>query len=231
MKELKGRGVWSLILAAVLIYFILPNWIERHLMTLGVFFHEAGHALACLFTGGRVDGFVLPKSGGGYALVAGGWPILVYSGGYIGTAVSGSLLLYLNAFGRLRRFILGGTGVFILGLTFWYGSGVFTWVFGLIAGAAFLAMGLRLGVELQYHCVNFLGVLIGLRTLQGFKRTILITLGMAKVCQPEGITHKKIDCQMLADATWIPAVVWAFFWLSATAVLYWLAAKRAAKAR
>ncbi|MCU4162486.1 M50 family metallopeptidase [Carboxylicivirga caseinilyticus] len=86
----------SIILYWVLIRFVPYGSLMLYPITLLVtIFHETGHALFALITGGSVHGIQINNDGSGYAMVAGGWAILVIPGGYIGSALWGNLILFV----------------------------------------------------------------------------------------------------------------------------------------
>ena len=69
--------------------------------------HETGHAVATWLAGGEVQRVVLSADQSGACLSAlppGAWPtILVYSAGYVGSAIAGAVLLVLAFRLRLAR--------------------------------------------------------------------------------------------------------------------------------
>ncbi len=89
------------IIASILIYWVLVKYIPYGALVvypitlLVTIFHETGHALFALITGGSVHGIQINNNGSGYAMVAGGLPLLVIPGGYIGSAIWGNLLLFV----------------------------------------------------------------------------------------------------------------------------------------
>nr|WP_321406622.1 M50 family metallopeptidase [uncultured Carboxylicivirga sp.] len=86
----------SIILYWVLIRFVpYGNFVLYPITLLVTIFHETGHALFALITGGSVHGIQINNDGSGYAMVAGGWSLLVIPGGYIGSALWGNLILFV----------------------------------------------------------------------------------------------------------------------------------------
>ncbi|MBS2098787.1 M50 family metallopeptidase [Carboxylicivirga linearis] len=89
------------IIASILLYWVLVNYIPYGALVvypitlLVTIFHETGHALFALITGGSVHGIQINNNGSGYAMVAGGLSLLVIPGGYIGSAIWGNLLLFV----------------------------------------------------------------------------------------------------------------------------------------
>ncbi len=69
------------------------------------FIHESGHALAALLTGGSVDSLHVHATGSGvtWVRVSPFWGWVSLSGGYVGAALFGSLLLQVGRFTRWRH--------------------------------------------------------------------------------------------------------------------------------
>nr|WP_319400652.1 M50 family metallopeptidase [uncultured Carboxylicivirga sp.] len=89
------------IVLSVILYWILTKYVPYGrlilypITLLVTIFHETGHALFALLTGGSVHGIQINQNGSGYATVAGGLSFLVIPGGYIGSAIWGNLILYI----------------------------------------------------------------------------------------------------------------------------------------
>ena len=64
--------------------------------------HELSHAITVMLTGGTVQGFSVAWNGSGAVHATGGWPLFVYSAGYLGSTVFGGVMLLIakNAQGR-----------------------------------------------------------------------------------------------------------------------------------
>nr|WP_321454097.1 M50 family metallopeptidase [uncultured Carboxylicivirga sp.] len=89
------------IVVSVILYWILTKYVPYGrlilypITLLVTIFHETGHALFALLTGGSVHGIQINQNGSGYATVAGGISFLVIPGGYIGSAIWGNLILHI----------------------------------------------------------------------------------------------------------------------------------------
>jgi len=57
-------------------------------------FHEFGHALACLLTGGRVESISLDPREGGVTHMRGGKSAITLPAGYLGSSLIGALLIF-----------------------------------------------------------------------------------------------------------------------------------------
>ncbi len=204
-----ARGVFSLSLAFVLVLgFVPPSWFwPLHYLT--TFVHEAGHSLAFLLSGGQLEGFVMQPTGGGFAQTAGGLRPLVLAGGYLGTALTGALLLWANSFARFRKHILVVLGIGFLILGGRYGSNGFTIAYSLVVGSAFLALGLSGWREFQFHLVTLLGVFIGLEAISNCFDLIPVALGLRDFRAPVGLGHSLSDAGQLAKLYGWPEIVFA----------------------
>ena len=91
----KAREAWLLRngLAAALLALAWNTIPLRPLRVLVVLIHDRFHALASLLSGGGVLSIEVLSYSGGVTTLAGGSPLLVYSAGYLGTALLGSVLL------------------------------------------------------------------------------------------------------------------------------------------
>ena len=86
------------------------------------FIHESGHAMAALLTGGGVDSLHVSPTGSGvtWVRVSPVWAWVSLSGGYVGAALFGALLLQAGRLTRLRnagRSTLYAASFYILAIT------------------------------------------------------------------------------------------------------------------
>jgi hypothetical protein len=91
------------ILFVAMVYFALKSinsaaWFLYPFNLFVTFLHEFGHASAGFLTGGKVLGLQINDDGSGFTTVAGGNKAFVLTGGYIGSAVFGNILLRLSLF-------------------------------------------------------------------------------------------------------------------------------------
>jgi hypothetical protein len=98
--NLRRRALLITAVAMVVVYILwnIPalDWLLYPLQLFTTFIHEAGHSLAAILTGGRVDEFVVSLDSSGYARTAGGMRAIIIPAGYLGAAVFGSVLFYFN---------------------------------------------------------------------------------------------------------------------------------------
>jgi hypothetical protein len=179
--------------------------------------HESGHALATLLAGGQVQRVVLSADQSGACLSAlppGAWPtILVYSAGYVGSAVAGAVLLVLAFRLRLARGVLAAYSVWLAAMAVLVAGSAFTVAFCL-GMAAVLACAARflplLGVR---FVVLFLAAFTGLYALFDLRDDLW-----------NATVRAQSDAALLAARTSIPAFLWAGVWsLLSIAILGWAA--------
>lgn len=230
MRDYRLGSVLSIAIALVVIQCYLPPDLFWPVHYLTSFFHEAGHALGALLTGGSVEGIVVQPSGGGYASTQGGIRWVVLSSGYLGTTLFGCALLQANGWKRLRGKVLMGLGIFFWAMALTLGHNLFTLGYGLVVGALFLGVGAFAWPEVQFHLVTFLGLLVGLDSIESLTRLLSTTLGLARFIPPAGLGHSKSDAVLLAGATGVPAFVWALLWTLVAVVALWVSVERAARA-
>ncbi|MCA2980854.1 MAG: M50 family metallopeptidase, partial [Myxococcaceae bacterium] len=97
---------------------------------LAVMGHETGHALAARLVGGEVNQVTVRPNQSGECLssLPGGFfaRVLVYSGGYVGSALIAVLLLVLTFRFEARRFMLGAAAAWLVVMALFYGRDLFT---------------------------------------------------------------------------------------------------------
>jgi hypothetical protein len=190
--------------------------------------HELCHAIAAMVTGGTVQGFGVDVNGGGVVLVTGGWPVIVYSAGYLGSTLFGGTMLLIakNASGRRRalRFVglatvvvlalagliraaRNGTLLDVIVFNDFRAFGIVT----LIVGALLLvaAKAPDIIVAIVCYTIAVLSVLYAVFDLLNVFTSTIRPLG--------GFN----DARGLAAATHVPAVVWAGIWCLVAVAILW----------
>lgn len=242
----------ALCFVAALVVFLFfwgtpPLYPVRLLVTL---MHESGHALAARSIGGTVVSVSISPGSGGLTVTQFEPSLLhrvwVSSGGYLGSAIAGAVLL--AAAGRLRtgRFILGALAAWLAvvgvawvrfvppsvsgGVASATGhartDGLFTLTFIFGVCGALLLLAWKAPVWIRRITIVFLATLSCLAALEDVK--LLFGYGL------EGSFS---DADAMAQATGIPAAIWAALWLVISLVAValgfrsMLRASRAAQAR
>lgn len=125
---------------------------------LAVFFHELWHMAVALLTGAEVREFVLVPQEGGHVKAVGGNLFLTALAGYLGSLISGVLILIVSDRTALDRWVAGFLGLLIVFIGFAFGDTLFTVLFCLAVGSSLLAMALFLPAEINDLVLRFLGL-------------------------------------------------------------------------
>lgn len=189
------------------------------------FIHEGGHALAALLTGNRVASLsvALDASGETYTTQGGIFSqILVSSAGYVGAMAYGALLLLLIRRSVAARYVLIGSGAFILALTFVYGLGsLFTIIMGVGIAAGLFAIAKYASPRVATFFVSFLAVQAVLNALLDLKTLFFYSF----------VPGARTDAANMANATGIPALFWTVVWIGLAFVILSLAMRAYANSR
>ncbi len=142
---MKARAAWLLRngLAAGLLALAWNTVPARPLRVLVVLIHEIFHALVSLASGGGVLRIEVLSYSSGVTTLSGGSPLAVYSAGYLGTALLGSLLLAAGPLARVKRFLYLGIGLLVLAGTLLAVGNPFGWAYGLCVGILLLVLFFR----------------------------------------------------------------------------------------
>lgn len=181
------------------------------------FIHEGGHALAALLTGNSVASLSVATDGSGLTYTTTSGLVsqtIVSSAGYLGAMAYGALLLFLIRRAVAARYVLIGSGAFILGLTLIFGLGsLFTIVMGVGITAALAAMAVYGSPRVVTFFVSFLAVQSVLNALIDLKNLFFYSF----------VPGAHSDAANMANATGIPAVFWTVIWIGLAFVILSLA--------
>lgn len=177
------------------------------------FIHEGSHALAALLTGNSVQSLSVATDGSGLTqtLSVGLFSrILISSAGYLGAMTYGALLLFLIRRAVAARYVLIGSGAFVLALTVIYGLGSpFTIVMGLGIAAGLIAVALYASPRVATFFLSFLAVQSVLNAF--FDLKVLFASSFWPGTQS--------DATNMANATGIPAIFWTLVWIALAIVI------------
>ena len=195
------------------------------------FIHEGGHAIAALLTGNSVGSLsVAPNTTGLTYTTKGGMisQILISSAGYVGAMAFGALLLVLIRKRILARVVLLGSAVLILGLTLVFGffiplfyfdswSGIpFTLLAGVLLSVGLIAIAKFSAPKVATFFVSFLAVQCVLNALFNLKDVLALS-------SPFSANSVHTDAVNMANATGIPAILWAVLWIVLGLGILWFA--------
>lgn len=192
-------ALWAAGIALWRFPFMLP------LKLLVVTMHESGHALATLFMGGSVDQITLQSNEGGACMsrlpastVA---QIVVYSAGYVGSAIAGGLLIVATLRWKWKRPVLAMCSLWLGLMTVLYARDVFTLGF-CAAMAAVLGLAAWKLPEGAVEAINlFLAAFSSLYAVSDLRDDLW-----------NSATRAQSDAALLANLTYVPSIVWAALW-------------------
>jgi hypothetical protein len=172
--------------------------------------HEMGHGLAALISGGRFIQYVVYGNGTGVATTAGGWSWLILPAGYVGTALFGATLLYLNnrtGRSKLIAMLLGAAFglVTVLFARNWHAL-----ITGIIVAAGLIGLGWKVAPTIVQLLLNLLAMLTGLNAVLD----LWGLLGNLNSAVVRGIGNVPNDAYAMAQLVpIIPAAFWAVLWI------------------
>lgn len=201
----------SLALVGALAMLLWDTPVIWPLKILVVLFHELGHALAALATGGSVVSIELSPQQGGLTRTMGGNRFLVLSSGYLGSLAFGVLWLFLGRSPRTARVgvwmlagvLLGSTALWVRPLI------SFGFLYALVASAAVVALARWAPAAASQHALRGLGVFSVLYALWDIRDDVLARPGISS------------DATMLAEFTFIPGPVWGVAWIAVGVATLW----------
>jgi hypothetical protein len=204
--HLDARLLFALAASAVCGVLFWNAWPLYPFKLLTVLMHESGHAAATLLASGSVDRIVISPDQGGLTLSR--YPpsllrqVVISSAGYVGSTISGCVLLVAAARSKEGRWPLVALAAWCALVTVLYVRDAFTFVF---VGSCAFGLGLlaRFGPSI-------------------LRRALLIFLAAFSTCYAlydirDDLLHLsswsgRTDADALASATMIPAVVWGVGW-------------------
>ena len=139
-------GVIAAYTVAIALLWNLPyiRWSLWPFKMLVIAFHEFGHALACVLTGGKVKSISLDPREGGVTHMQGGKTAVTLPSGYLGSSLVGGLLIFCGFNIVASKVASIVVGVCFL-LTLWWGRrdwltiGTILAAVGLLVGCWFIA--------------------------------------------------------------------------------------------
>jgi hypothetical protein len=207
-------------LAAVVVVYVLWNipalsGVLYPFRLFVTFVHETGHGTMALLSGGRFLNFVINGDGSGFAVTAGGSPLLILPAGYLGAALFGAVLFYLTNTVRHSRTISVVLGIAILVIAVFFGlSSITALLIGGLFGAALVAIGWKAKRDINLLVLNVLSIMTGLNAVLDLYG--LINNSGASL----GDVRNDAAALSAAVAPIIPAWTWAVLWaLAAVAML------------
>ena len=203
-KESIGFLLGATALAIVVSYIPLLGFVLVYPLRLFVtFIHEGGHALAALLTLGSVARLVIHPNASGETYTYGGLSFLISSAGYLASTAYGAGLLMLLHDGGRAKAVLTVTAAIILTLTGFFTQDSFSLFIGIALTGLLIWVAIGWSARWAHFFLSFLAVQCCLNAFYDLKRLFLIST----------TTNLHSDAVNMQEATMIPAVVWASFWI------------------
>lgn len=192
------------------------------------FIHEGGHVIAALLTGNSVDYMNVAMNASGETYTTRGGLIgdmFMSSAGYLGAMAFGALLLALIRKAIAARIVLLASGVFIFALTMIFGlikplyslnglSGVpFTLLAGIVISVGLVLIARFASARVATFFVSFLAVQCVLNALYDLKTVFFMASPFAPAVPTDAVN--------MANATGLPAILWAGVWIVAALGILW----------
>jgi hypothetical protein len=197
--------VGVLVLAGVVGVLFWRAWPVYPFKLLVVLMHESGHAFATLLVGGSVDSITVSPNEGGLT-----WSrysptllhrVIVSSAGYVGSTFSGCVLLFTASRSKAARLPLYGLAAWTASVAVLWVRDLFTLAFTLGSAAAFAALGRWGPLPLRRGLLAFLASFSLLYAFFDIQDDLL------------HLTPRSgSDAEAMAQATFIPAIVWGVGW-------------------
>lgn len=203
----------KMLLFIVMILFIsnipIINVFVAPITYLGTVIHEASHVIAAYLTGGYAIQSQINMNGSGHAITVGGNQMVIFSAGYLGTSLVGSLslLLITHHYKTVISFLL----MFVVVLLPFSFTSPFSIL--VLAGYTFLLCNFLNNQQTMIRETVMLTI-CSLIVLNSFSDMFML-LGMD--------SSSTSDAHQLARITGIPAFIWGSAWLLISGTCFYLA--------
>ncbi len=187
------------------------------------FIHEGGHAIAALLTGNSVQSLSVAMNGSGetYTTQGGMWPqMLVSSAGYLGAMTFGALLLVLIRRAVAARVVLVASAavVFLLTMIFGVFKPLIASSWTSLNGIPFTLMAsvtltIGLWAVARFASARVASFLVSLLAVQCVLNALLDLKTVFFLSSPFAATVPT-DALNMANATGVPALIWAAIWIT-----------------
>ncbi len=216
---------WTVVVLTVVLSKFLPfsDVVFAPLTQFATMIHEMGHALACLATGGHVEGMTIVSDGaghGGLTFMRGGIPFIQAQAGYLGTAFFGCLLVYVGQFRKLSKHVLVAIGlvmttasIVFIGRALFSASflqALFSLVWALALSGGIIWAGLRLKERTANIVLLVLAVYTSLDSLRAIWIVVMASAASTTVMS---------DASQMQSVYGLPAIFWAVSWALVSIVM------------
>jgi hypothetical protein len=171
--------------------------------------HELFHALAGVLTNGRVVYIKVFQNSEGLTMTAGGMIAIIYSAGYIGTALIGAWIIRVSSSPRQARLWIKILGIAILASNIlWVRGDAFGWAVGFVWVLLLSIASFKFKDNEVLFAAQFIGVQLCLNGFKALRDLLLLSK------EGSGFT----DAYGMQQVTMLPAIFWALLWLAVSAI-------------
>ncbi len=208
MRSHQVRSVVFIGLFVVAYYFlrIIPmgDLILYPFRILVTILHEFGHAAFALLTGGNVMSVQINPNGSGVTWTSGGMPFFIISGGYIGSAIFGNILLRAGLkYAEWSHYVLNVLLIIMIVIgTIWSPSLTNTLIVGVFAGSIYF-----IG-KLHHEIASWFLIAMGV-------------LSLIHIIEDFNVGPSSDLAQFTALVPILPYTVWMLVWLAAVVTITW----------
>lgn len=166
--------------------------------------HEFGHAAFALLTGGNVMSVQINPNGSGVTWTSGGMPFFIISGGYIGSAIFGNILLRAGLkYAEWSHYVLNVLLIIMIVIgTIWSPSLTNTLIVGVFAGSIYF-----IG-KLHHEIASWFLIAMGV-------------LSLIHIIEDFNVGPSSDLAQFTALVPILPYTVWMLVWLAAVVTITW----------
>jgi hypothetical protein len=210
-QGMNGKIIGTILTGSLLLFFWDSGFVYPFRI-LVVFFHEMGHALMTVITGGRVAELGLNHMEGGHTLSMGGNRFLILNAGYLGSLLSGVAILRWVRSERAGERVAVALGILLLTVAMGWVRPMadFGFVYCLLTGAGFIFLGTKIGKGMGLSIVRTVGLFSVMYALVDIKDDVFRA--------PSGTMS---DAAMLSAEFGLPTVVWGLIWIAVGGGLVW----------
>ncbi len=210
-QTMNGKFTGTIITGALLLFFWDSGFVYPFRI-LVVFFHEMGHALMTVVTGGNVAELGLNQMEGGHTLSFGGNRFLILNAGYLGSLLSGVAILRWVRTERAGERSAVALGLLLIAVAIGWVRPIFDFgfVYCLLAGAGFIFVGTKIGKGMGLSIVRTVGLFSVMYALVDIKDDVFRA--------PSGTMS---DAAMLSAEFGLPTVMWGLIWIVVGGGLVW----------
>ncbi len=204
--------LWFVLLLLILINILWDSPVLYPFILFATLVHEACHALMAIITHGQAHTIEIAMNTSGLTLTSGGLPFLVYSAGYVGTAVVAGLMIMLDQRPNTNKLALYSIGGFCIFVTLWLVRNPFGFVFGLVFGAALIYLAIQKWPAVHHWTIRGLAIYLMANSVSDIVRLPAIHR-----------TGIETDATLLFKHYLIPPIVSVIVWFVISVVVIFFA--------